>query len=394
MKICFLNPVDLDTAHALNFFYLGKELAKIGYDVTLLLPKIGEKLFIDDESDLIHIKRLKILIKPFFSQQLSYHYWIGGPVQIASNIIAGTFYSFFQHFDIIHSTKPLVQSAIPALVYSKFRKVLKLVHMDDYEGYGAILTGYMPIYSKFIKWYETTVLKYFDAVTCVSPFLSNVAKRFTLKKDIFIVPNGFDFKTFKNVKPVQSSNSEHLLLYVGGLRKNVDVDFIIRMMPLIIKQNQNVKLMIVGDGPRKGELIAMAKKLGVDDKIIFKGVQPNNLIPAFLSSADILLLPFRKNPFNEARFSNKIPEYMASGKPIVTNPVGVVDGIIKNRINGILVKPDNLELYAQAIIELMENNRLAKKIGKNAREYAMKNLTWKKIARKYDRIYNTLYHGR
>jgi glycosyltransferase involved in cell wall biosynthesis len=249
----------------------------------------------------------------------------------------------------------------------------------------------MSIYSKFIKWYETSVLKYFDAVTCVSPFLSDLAKKSTLKKNIFIVPNGFDYKTFKNVEPIQNSNQdEHLLLYIGALRKNIDVDFVIKAMPLITKKNQNVKLMIVGDGPRKNELVILAKKLGVEDKIIFKGFQSNVLIPKFLASADILLLPLRENPFNEARFSNKIPEYMASGKPIVTNSVGVIKEIIKNRINGLVVKPDNLELYAQSIIELIENDKLAKKIGKNAKEYAMKHLTWKRIAKRYKQIYDIL----
>jgi glycosyltransferase involved in cell wall biosynthesis len=377
MKICFLGYGDLDEPTIMNFFYLGEELAKISCDVTLLLPKMGEQLYVD-KSDLIYVKHFKILVRP-------------GPIRIVSHSITQTFYSLFQDFDVIHSIKPLFQSTIPALVYSKINKVLKLVHMDDYEGYGAILTGYMPIYSKLIKWYETRVLKYFDAITCVSPFLSDLAKKFTFKKNIFIVPNGFDLKTFKNVEPIQNSNSnEHLLLYIGALRKNIDVDFVIKTMPLITKKIQNVKLIIVGDGPRKNELVLLAKKIGVEDKIIFKGFQSNILIPRFLTSADILLLPLRENPFNEARFSNKIPEYMASGKPIVTNSVGVVKEIIKNRINGMVVKPDNLELYAQAIIELIENDRLAKKIGKNAREYAMKHLTWKRIAKRYKQIYDAL----
>jgi glycosyltransferase involved in cell wall biosynthesis len=377
MKICFLGYGNLDEPTVMNFFYLGEELAKIGCDITLLLPKIGEKLYVD-KSDLIHIKHFKILVGP-------------GPIRIISHSITQTFYSLFQDPDIIHSIKPLFQSTIPALVHSKLKKVLKLVHMDDYQGYDTILTGYMPVYSEFIKWYETEVLKYFDAITCVSPFLSDLAKKSTLKKNIFIVPNGFDSKIFKNIEPIQNSNQdEHLLLYIGALRKNIDVDFVIKTMPLITKKIQNVKLMIVGDGPRKNELVILAKKLGVEDKIIFKGFQSNVLIPRFLASADILLLPLRENPFNEARFSNKIPEYMASGKPIVTNSIGVIKEIIKNRISGLVVKPDNLELYTQSIIELIENDRLAKKIGKNAKEYAMKHLTWKIIAKRYKQIYDTL----
>jgi glycosyltransferase involved in cell wall biosynthesis len=379
MKICFSSYSDLNEPTVLNFFYLGEELAKIGHDVTLLLPKIGEKLYVE-ESGLIHIKRLKIFVKP-------------GPVRIASQTIIQTFHSIFQNFDVIHSIKPLVQSTVPVLAYSRLKEVLKLVHMDDYESYGALLTGYNTIFSKFIEWYEIEVLKYFDAITCVSPFLSNLAKISTFKKNIFTIPNGFHPKNFKNVKPIRNSNSDECsLLYVGALRKNTDIDFIIKAMPLIIKKIQNVKLIIVGDGPIKNQLIALAKKLGVRDQIIFKGIQPNTLIPRFLVSADALLLPLRKNPFNEARFSNKIPEYMASGKPIITNSVGVIKEIIKDHVNGIVVEPDNLELYAQAVINSIENNQLARKIGKNARNYAMKNLTWERIAKKFDRIYTNLYN--
>jgi len=356
----------------LNFFHLGEELAKLGHEINLVMPKIEEKVLIRD-SNLIEIERLGILSEPSL-------------VKIMSQSIVQSLHIMKKEFDIIHCYKPLINSSLPALV-SKTRKI---VHMDDYEGYGAQLSGYNVLFTKFISFYEKWGLNKFDGITCVSPFLKKLAEEHT-EKEVFMIPNGFDPEMFKlhNLGYKKEHKEQKTLVYVGGLKKSVDTDLVIKVMSKVLKKI-DANLLIVGDGPIKKELINLSIKLKVRDSIIFTGLRSHKYISSFLDKADVLLLPFRNNLFNQARFSNKIAEYMASGKPIVTNNVGVIKYLMKNNFNAKVLDDFSLKSFANGIIEILENKRLANKIGRNAKKYAYKNLTWKKIAKQLNGFYEEI----
>ena len=70
------------------------------------------------------------------------------------------------------------------------------------------------------------------------------------------------------------------------------VDIIIKSMPFILNEINNVKLLIVGDGPQKNEIINIAKKLGIYNSIVLCGAQSNDKLPLFYSMADVVVCPY------------------------------------------------------------------------------------------------------
>jgi len=81
----------------------------------------------------------------------------------------------------------------------------------------------------------------------------------------------------------------------------------------------------------------------------------------------------------------KIYEYAACEKPIITSRLKGLDFI--DQINaGIIVKPENLEEIAKAIIELLKNPRLRSAMGKNGRQYVVKNHSWNSVAKKVENV--------
>jgi glycosyltransferase involved in cell wall biosynthesis len=86
-------------------------------------------------------------------------------------------------------------------------------------------------------------------------------------------------------------------------------------------------------------------------------------------------------------------EAMASGLPIVASRIGGVPDVVKDGENGLLVPPRDHEALAAAIIYLLENGDVRKKIGENARK-KVENYSWEKVAEKYEEVYEQIINKR
>jgi len=156
------------------------------------------------------------------------------------------------------------------------------------------------------------------------------------------------------------------------------VDRAVRLMPfLLTRTSLPLKLMIVGDGPEKQNLNILARKLGVQQAILFTGWVKHTDIYNFYSLASVFL-----SFYEMSNIGNPLLEALNSGKCIVTLNTGGTSGIIKNGENGILVDREEEEVklterLASIIKHLIENEGYRLKLEQGAREYARKFLwTW------------------
>ena len=196
-----------------------------------------------------------------------------------------------------------------------------------------------------------------------------------------VILNGVDTKRFSplcidgsQIKENLHLISNQVVLYVGRLDPTKFVDTIIIGFPIILKRFPSVKLLIVGDGPQKEDLINLTRKLGISESVLFCGSQPNNILPMYYSVSDVVVCPYSGLVLFEA---------MASGKPIVAYNVEWHSEVIMHMENGILVENLNIDKLANAITLLLTNSTLSHQLGKNAYEYATKYLEWRIIAKKY-----------
>jgi glycosyltransferase involved in cell wall biosynthesis len=292
-------------------------------------------------------------------------------------------------YDIIHCFKPLPSSYLPSLIISKVKKARIIIDWDDWEGKGGF-AEFDPFFLRdFLDWFQILSIKNANAVTVATPFLERIAKRFNQK--VYLIPNGADITSFvptSQKSEIKKKFNCFLIVYVGLLYKACDVDIVIKAMKYVT-QKVDAKLIIVGDGPRKKEFIELARMYKLDEKVIFVGYKSRKSIPEFINAADIVVLPMKDNLANRARSPVKLGEYLACGKPIVASNVGIAKEIIKNYYNGILTS-NHPEKFAEAIVRLLEDENLRKKIEKNARKTAEKRLDWKIIAKRLENVYNDM----
>ena len=196
------------------------------------------------------------------------------------------------------------------------------------------------------------------------------------RNSIIVIPN-FILSRFFDVKPNYESR---IIGYVGRLHYEKGVDILIRAFALIKGFDNNAKLLIVGDGPLRGYILELAKRLRIEDSVEVTGSVPNTKVPEYLAKMSIFVLPSRYEGL-----PNALLQAMAAGLPIVATSVGSVSDIIINGRNGLLVSPEDVNELAKAIKLLMDNRELAMKLALQARKDA-KRYTVTKIIHCYEKV--------
>lgn len=177
-----------------------------------------------------------------------------------------------------------------------------------------------------------------------------------------------------NVINAISCPKKNIIVTVGRLTKEKGHKYLIEAFAKI--EHTNWQLSIVGDGNQKNDLQELAKKLGIDNRIIFHGHLLNFVEQ--LSEARIFVLPSLSEGF-----PNAVIEAMSVPLPcIATRCTQAMDEVIEDGINGILIEKENSDKLAKVIDQLIDDEMLQKRLAQNA--YKVRDtLFFEKIAKEY-----------
>lgn len=166
---------------------------------------------------------------------------------------------------------------------------------------------------------------------------------------IFVIPCGFSEEIFypKNKDEMRRKLSlpmgEDIIMYVGNLEKIKGIDILINAYALIKSMNK-VKLLIIGDGSQKEELINRIRKNKLEESVLLLGYKNRLEVSEYINASDIVVVSSR----NEGR-SLVAVEAIACGKPVVASRVGGISEVINDEKIGILVEKENPIALSDAI---------------------------------------------
>ena len=224
---------------------------------------------------------------------------------------------------------------------------------------------------------ERLILRQADWVVTHGP-MDYVRIKNTITTDkISFIPLGVDTKKFKPVpkralklkRKILGDEVKRVILYVGRLSPIKDLPTLFHAFKRVLKDHEDVVLIVIGSGVEEGNYHKLVKELGIADKVLFLGFIPNEKLPPYYNMADVYVLP---SLYEE--WSNTIMEAMACGVPVVATAVGANPWLVNDGETGFLVPPCRPDLLAKRISAILDDPQLAERMAKNAR----------KLVRKYD----------
>jgi glycosyltransferase involved in cell wall biosynthesis len=204
-------------------------------------------------------------------------------------------------------------------------------------------------------------------------------------KEPILISDGIDLDFFKKVdtgiREKLDLTNYAIITFIGRLIYAKGAQDLIAIFPKIKKKNPNTKVIIVGDGPYKNELQKMIDKEYKND-ILFLGTKTPREIVGILNITDIFI-----NLSYSEGFGITILEAGAVGVPIIATEVGGVPELIKDYETGIIINPGDREHLYSAIVELIDNSDLRKKLSGNIRLHVKNNYNWDVIIMRYIQLF-------
>ena len=288
--------------------------------------------------------------------------------------------------DIIHFPELYPHSSIYAFLYEIHRRypTISTIHAVFESPFSPIIAKNIAIknftyrilasITEFIKYLvksdRIVVHTYTDKNTLI--------KRGVDSRRIVVIPHGA-YTLFKKYGKNRSKNEENCILFFGHITENKGVEYLMRAVPIISKEIPDIKIIIAG----KGDFSKYSKYIMDISKFeIYNEYIQNERVPELFSRAKIVVLPY----IAHRGHSGVLTVAFSFGKPVVVTNVGSLPELVKNGKEGLVVPPRDPKALADAIIKILEDDKLRKKMSRNALKKA-EELSWDKIAKKHIKVY-------
>jgi len=249
-----------------------------------------------------------------------------------------------------------------------------------------------------VKILATFFNNYCKVLITPSEFIKKEVAKWGINIPIEVISNGINVEEFATSRiseeflkkyKIEDFISKPIILYSGRIDKDKNLETLIKVIPLVLKE-VDVHFLFLGGGDLKEKLINQLANRDCSFKknVCFLGpIQPQDAdLVKFYRLAAVFVIPSLIEAQNLATM-----EAMASGLPIVAAKGGALPELVKNRENGFLVEALKPESYAEAIVEIIKNKNLKKKLGEKSPELIAQH-DFKKISQKLKKIYDKNYN--
>ncbi len=171
------------------------------------------------------------------------------------------------------------------------------------------------------------------------------------------------------------------------------MDTAIKAMPKILEEIPNSKLLLVGgDGSSKYEkkIREMCKDLEIKDNVVFTGRVDFRLVPSYIASSSVCLVPHNVTEHINTTIPHKIFQYMIMRKPVIVTDAKPLKRIVEETNCGIVIPSGSYEKMAEAVIRLYTNREYARKLGENGRKAVEEKYNWGEMRKRLLDVYNRL----
>src|SRR5262245_53850263 len=230
-----------------------------------------------------------------------------------------------------------------------------------------------------------------NGVTAVSDFLRTMTiEEFQVRNGIEVIHNFIDLSEYSPNRAYKdraafAKPEEKILLHISNFRPVKRVLDVVRILDRVTREVPAVLLM-VGEGPERSSAQALARRLGLQDRVRFLGTQES--VEEIAGMADVFLLPSELESFGLSAL-----EAMACGVPVVGSDAGGLPEVVKDGETGYLRPVGDIEGMAAGVLEILRDDDKRKAMGRAGRERAGKLFPVDKIVTQYEQHYEKSLAG-
>ncbi len=345
-----------------SVFMLKKALEKKGHQVYVVTVNNEDLHYkIDEDEHVVRIPGIPIGI---------YDYRLTGIYPIkAMNIVRKW------NLDVIHSHTEFGIGTFARIIAKQFNIPLVHTYHTMYEDYIHYITkGYFDKSSKKIVEYLTLFYCDKTANELIVPTKKTYdlfKEKYEVNKCVHIIPTGIEIERFytENVdkdkvrelkQRFQILKDEFTIVFVGRLAQEKNVEFLIEAQKELVKDNKDIRLLIIGDGPDADKYKELAAKLKIEDYVIFTGKVPYDEMPVYYQLADV----FATASTTETQGLTVIEAMAAGITPVCIEDESFRDAVIDG-LNGRFFKTK--QEYVKIIKKLSTDYELLNQYAKQAR---------------------------
>ena len=371
-----------------NYAYnIAKNLVDRGCDVTVLCGDHNNTNNKNKKENIEMINDIKIVrLCPNFVVSNT-------PVRI--NLLSEMIKLNKNNFDLINAHTPVPYFADIASIVSRIcNKPFILTYHNDIVKDTRLMNIIAQIYNFTLN---PTTLSIAKKIITPSPFCYNESQflRMFRHKVVWIPPgvNIEKYSTKKSTKLHDDYNLPHysrIVLFVGAMNKghtHKGVDYLIKAFKRVLEKLKDVYLVLVGEGDMVPEYKKLCNELGISANVIFTGFVDDFTLIEYYRSSDVVVLP---STTVQEGFGMVLIEAGACGKPVIGTKVGGIKYVIKDGETGLLVPPRDPETLASAIVKILEDDELSRRLGVNSRRLVEENYTWDVSVKKTLKVYEEL----
>jgi L-malate glycosyltransferase len=237
---------------------------------------------------------------------------------------------------------------------------------------------------------QAVAFRFCDRVVCNSAAAAKrLLKQGLPERKIVVIPNGLAPEIFAEAEPAVPRRTG--VVRVGMIARmnarSKNHTLFLRAAARLAAKYANLEFLLAGDGPLRSELEALARELGIADRVSFLGARRN--IPGVLASMDISVMPS-----GSESLSNVILESMAAGVAVVATSVGGTPEIISDGETGLLVPPDGENELADAIGRFVTQPALRAACAQKSKELAAARFGLRSVAERYEQLYEEVLESK
>ncbi len=201
---------------------------------------------------------------------------------------------------------------------------------------------------------------------------------------IFSLQHGIDSKLFRQKETVDGSHNAFSILFLANISKKKGIFVLLEAFQKVLRQVPICRLIIAGGGPEFDNVRRTLTALNLTSSVDLLGPVTRLKAVELMRDCGLYCLPSLGEPF-----ATTLIEAMSCGKPVVATNAGGIPYLLPPN-GGVLVRPDDVDGLATALLQIVTNEELRREMGNNNRKQVEKSFTWTSVVNNLEAIYKVV----